>query len=168
MIVLETPRLIVRHLQMDDVEALATIYADAETMRYLAGIRTTDETRSNIEYLIGLQREHGYSLWATVLKDGNRLVGRCGLLPWEIDGKQEIELAYMVARPFWRQGLATEAAIAIVDFAVHQLEAKRLVSLIRHGNTGSERVATKVGMHFERAIVLKEKPCLLYAMERDL
>ncbi len=166
MIVLETPRTILRHLSTDDVNALAPLYADPETMKYFPRVRTHDETLANIKYLINLQETYGYSLWALVLKSNGQMIGRCGLLPWELDGKTEVELAYMVSRSFWGQGLATEVSLAVTAMAFSEMKIDRLIALIRPGNDMSQRVATKVGMDFERMIDLDEAQCQLFSIER--
>jgi ribosomal-protein-alanine N-acetyltransferase len=56
-------------------------------------------------------------LWATVYKETDRFIGRCGLFPWEIDGKREVEIAYLLDKAFWGQGLAREAAMGILEYS---------------------------------------------------
>jgi ribosomal-protein-alanine N-acetyltransferase len=71
----------------------------------------------------------------------------------EIDGRREVELVYVLRKVFWGKGYATEAAIALKDYAFQKLALKRLVSLIDPENSASQRVATKVGMHYVRDTV---------------
>src|SRR5205823_3001806 len=83
-IVLETERLILRRLTMDDVDALAEIYRDPEVRRYFPeGTLTEQETRDEVAWIIDVyEARFGFGLWATILKETGAFIGRCGLLPW--------------------------------------------------------------------------------------
>jgi ribosomal-protein-alanine N-acetyltransferase len=106
-------------------------------------------------------------LWATVQKDSGNFIGRCGLLPWTIDGQQEVEVAYAIARNYWGQGLATEAAGAILQYGFWHLNLPRLVSLIEPENTASQKVAEKIGMRFEKRVDKGEyAPFYVYSISR--
>ena len=132
---LETERLVLRDLTLGDLDELAALYRDPEVRRYFPeGTLTYEETREELEWCIDVyDARYGYGLWATVRKDRDELIGRCGLLPWRatetpegelvleaadehpVDGATyEIELAYLLGREHWGLGLATEAARAIV------------------------------------------------------
>jgi ribosomal-protein-alanine N-acetyltransferase len=91
------------------------------------------------------------------------LVGRCGLLPWSIAGIDEVELAFLIDKTRWGQGLATEAAHAIVEYSREQLRLTRLICLITPGNEASVRVASKVGMTFEREHTDQHGLCHIYS-----
>jgi RimJ/RimL family protein N-acetyltransferase len=168
MIVLQTPRLTLRRLLPGDLDALAALYADEETRRHLPdGPLTRAQTQEELEW-----HQHGHpddprlGLWATVERSSGAFLGRCGLLPWTLDGVDEIEVAYLIDRSRWGQGLATEAARGIVDHAHHTLGIDRLIALIKHGNTASARVAEKIGMHHERDYRHAAGPCWIYARTR--
>ena len=64
----------------------------------------------------------------------------------------ELEIGFHTARPYWGQGLATEAALACRDHAFDTLDKQRVISWIKHGNTSSRRVAEKIGMRFEKEV----------------
>ena len=165
MVILQTPRLTLRHLVREDLDALFALYRDPEVRRYFPdGVRTREETRQELEvFLEGRFRRPELGLWATVERATGALVGRCGLLPWEIDGVDEVELAFLIDKARWREGLATEAASAIVAHARERLGLRRLICLIMQGNAASVGVAEKVGMRFEREHVDEFGPCLIYS-----
>lgn len=154
MIVLETPRLILRHLVPDDLDGLYAMYRDPDVRRYFPeGTLTRDQTREELEwFLAGHPRRPDLGLWATVHKETGALIGRCGLLPWEIEGRPEVEVAYLLDKAFWGQGLATEAARAILRYGFDALDLARLISLIDPHNTASRRVAERIGMTLEREL----------------
>lgn len=164
MIVIETDRLILRHLSLADLDLLAAMYADPLFMHFLGEARTREETRSGIEWAIGQYETRGYSFYATVLKEEDRLIGRCGLLHQVIDRQEEPEVAYGLAPAYWGRGLATEAARAIKEYGFRQFGFPRLISIIDPENYASQRVAEKNGMQRERKFLFEGYPCYLYAI----
>ena len=90
-------------------------------------------------------------------------LGRCGLLPWQIDGRNEVELAYLIAKSRWGEGFATEAASAIKAYASDTLALRRLICLIMPGNSASSQVAQRVGFSLERELHLEGVFCHLYS-----
>ncbi|MCW2699415.1 MAG: GCN5-related N-acetyltransferase [Blastococcus sp.] len=147
-IVVETERLILRRLTLDDLDALAALYRDPEVRRYFPdGVRTREQTRAELEWVIDVYYgQYGYGLWAAVLKETGAFIGRCGLLPWEIAGRTEVEVAYLLDPAYWGRGLATEAARAIVQHAFGTLPVDRLICLLDPENRASRGVAVKLGM----------------------
>ena len=115
----------------------------------------------------GHPRHPELGLWATILKETNTFIGRCGLLPWNIDGQDEVEVAYMISKPYWGKGLGTEAAQAILDYGFTKLDLPRLVCLIDEEHIASIKVAEKIGMHFEKEGRDEIGPFLLYSRNRD-
>ena len=165
MIVLQTQRMTLRHLVPDDLGALFELYRDPDVRRYFPdGVRTLDETREELEWF-----RHGHphhpelGLWATLERSSGAFLGRCGLLPWEIEGQHEVELAFLIDKSRWREGFATEAARAIASHARNALGIQRLICLITPGNSASIRVAQKVGMTFERELTDKFGSCHVYS-----
>jgi len=150
--ILETERLAFRYFLPGDLEALFKLYSDPEVRRYFPeGTLTPEETREEMEfYFRGHPQHPELGLWATILKKSGHFVGRCGLLPWTIDGVDEVEIAYLIDKTYWEQGLGTEAAQGILDYAVNTLGLPRLVCLIDEENLASKRVAEKIGMAFEK------------------
>jgi len=167
-IIFETERLRLRRLEPGDLDELAALYADPDVRRYFPeGVLTREETREELEWFLSGHPEHPeLGLWATIHKPTGRFVGRCGLLPWTIDGRYEVEIAYSLARDFWGQGLGTEAARGIRDYAFSVLGLERLICLIDEGNIASSRVAEKTGMAFEKEGVDEKGPYVLYSMRK--
>ena len=168
--ILESKRLILRQLELSDLDALFTLYQDPAMVQYIPDAPTTlAETKREIEWFANGHPKHPeLGLWATIHKETRRFLGRCGLLPWEINGRSEVEVAYAIKQSFWGQGLATEAALAIRDYGFHQLGYTRLVSLIDSENLASIRVAEKIGMQFEKEGEDEMGPYLLYVKEKGV
>ena len=150
--ILETDRLILRHQVLSDLDDLWALYQNPNITKYIHDApRSREEAQEELEWhMNGHPRFPELGLWATIHKETGRFIGRCGLLPWEIDGQQEVEVAYTIAREYWGQGLATEVAQAILHYGFEKLERSRLICLIEPENEASKRVAEKIGMSFEK------------------
>jgi RimJ/RimL family protein N-acetyltransferase len=169
-VILETKRLILRRLVIEDLSALWALYCDPEITRYIPDApKTFDEARLELEWhMNGHPRNPDLGLWATIHNDTGRFIGRCGLLPLTIDGQEEVEVAYTIARDFWGQGLGSEAAQGIVQYAFEKLNLTRLVCMIEPDNRASVRVAEKIGMTFEKGMEDEFGPYHLYSMSKQL
>jgi len=167
--ILETQRLILRRMVPDDLDNLYRLYRDPEIRRYFPeGTLTYTETKEELDWFLdGHPRHPELGLWATIHKETNQFIGRCGLLPWTIDGRDEVEVAYLLAKEFWGQGLATEAARAIAQYAFEKLRVPRLICLVDRDNRASIHVATKIGMSFEKEGKDEKGPFLLYSMNKE-
>jgi ribosomal-protein-alanine N-acetyltransferase len=169
--ILETDRLLLRHLVPDDLDELYDLYRDPEIRKYFPeGVLTREETREELEWFLNGHPQHPeLGLWATIHKETGRFIGRCGLLPWEIDGKLEVEVAYLLDRNFWHQGLATEAAAGILAYAFDNLNLSRIICLVDPDHIASQRVAEKIGMTLEKkvdGIAGDNFPTLIYSILR--
>jgi RimJ/RimL family protein N-acetyltransferase len=176
---LETERLLLRAPVPEDADALAPMYADPEVMRYVGDGRTLThgDTERSVKRMIERWEADGFGLFTTVRKDDGAIIGRVGLLVWNTDTWEpttraaaanvpsEVEVGYTLGRPYWGQGLATEAAGAVRDYALLELGAERLIALIIHGNSASENVARKLGLAYERDIMLGRREAQLFALD---
>jgi ribosomal-protein-alanine N-acetyltransferase len=186
-VVLETDRLVLRHLTMDDTDALAALYADPEVRAFFPdGVLMREETAEEIAWMIDVDyARYGYGLWATVLKTDGTVIGRCGLLPWAVvpsgratlgltgpsehpapDERVEVEVAYLLSRAHRRNGLATEAARAIVDWGFTNLPVRRLIALIDPENVASSGVATNAGLRPEGTVEEDGEVFPLFTIDR--
>jgi ribosomal-protein-alanine N-acetyltransferase len=171
---------------MNDLDDLALIYRDPDVRRYFPeGTLSREETREELEWIIDVYYgQFGFGLWATIYKETGAFIGRCGLLPWSIvlgeDGAlgatsehpsgppaSEVEVAYLLAKDYWRLGLGTEAAQAIVDYGFHELHLARLICLIDPSNRGSAGVARNIGMTLEREMELDGELTSIYSISSE-
>mgnify|MGYP001342187916 CR=1 FL=1 len=166
MVVMETPRLIFRRLVAGDLDDLCRLYADADVRRYFPG-GTLDRARTRDEldwFLAGGDPDRPeFSLWATIHKPTDRFIGRSGFVPWTIENSPEIEIAYLLDKEFWRQGLGVEIARALVQYGFRQLGRTRLIAVIAPMNIASIKTAERAGFGFERDAVIDGFPCRVYA-----
>jgi RimJ/RimL family protein N-acetyltransferase len=167
---LETPRLLLRRWRDDDLDGFAAITAQPEVMRFIHDGRTLDRA-ATAERLAAYERhwdERGFGLYAAEVKETGELAGFTGLavptfLPELLPA---VEIGWRLGRAYWGQGLATEAARAVVAHARASLGLRRLVSIHVVGNEASARVMVKLGMALERETVQPDtgRPVRVYAM----
>lgn len=166
-VVIETPRLLLRPLVAGDLDDLARLYADPEVRRYFPdGTLDREETRGELEWFANGDNP-GYpelGLWATIDRETGAFVGRSGLLRWEIDGREETEIAYMIAQDFWHRGLGGEVANALVRHGFERLGFRRLIALVHPENLASVRTAEKAGLRFERMVDFEGSAARLYSI----
>ena len=166
--ILETERLLMRRLVASDLDDLYALYRDPEIRRYFPeGTLTLGETREELEWFLNGHPDHPeLGLWATIYKPTGAFIGRCGLLPWTIDGVYEVEIAYLIAKPWQRQGLGAEAAQALVRYGFETLGLKRLIALIHPAHEASIRTAMKARLRFEREMDFEGIRTAVYAITR--
>jgi [ribosomal protein S5]-alanine N-acetyltransferase len=168
MFLLATERLILRHFHILDAEPIYRVFGDPEVMRFGDGVQSKDWVRSWLNSC--LERYHqtwGFGPYAVVEKRSQDVIGYCGLFYFlDVGGQPEVEIGYRLARSAWGQGYATEAASAVRDFAFTTLSIKRLIAIIDPSNSASIGVAKKIGMHYEKEVMLKgyTHPDHIYAL----
>lgn len=97
-IIIETPRIVLRKITMDDLDAYAEINADPEVRKfYTSGPLQREQAAAEINKMINQYEQYGFSLWATVLKENGRFIGRCGLINQVLPELQDVEVGYMIA-----------------------------------------------------------------------
>ena len=166
MAILETDRLLLREFVPGDVNALAAVISDPETMRFYPEPYDRTGVESWIERNRRRYRDDGHGLWAMVLKSSGEVIGDCGLTRQSVDGVDEIEIGYHVRRDQWGRGLAPEAARACRDYGFERLDAERLISLIRPENFPSRRVAEKVGLTLWKEVMWRDLPHCVYVIRK--
>jgi len=143
-----TRRLILRPFREQDAEALHHIFAEDGILRYFPNPYPPSLER--VQNLIAFQLqhwdEHGFGWWAVEPRDSQALIGWSGLQ--YLPDTQEIEIGYLLSRPYWGKGLATEGAMAGLRFGFEDLKLEEIVGITHLENIASQRVLRKIGMSF--------------------
>jgi RimJ/RimL family protein N-acetyltransferase len=150
---LETPRLRLRRLAVNDSEFILALYNDPDFIRNIAdrGLRTLDDARAFITR--GPRSAYaniGYGLLCVEEVAGNQAIGVCGLV--KRDELPDSDLGFALLPNWRRRGYAREAATAVVDFARHTLCLPRLLGIVLPSNMPSIHVLEAVGMRFVRPL----------------
>lgn len=159
---LHTSRLRLRAFAESDLDNLASMLADPEVTRFLGDgqPKTRPESWRQLAGILGHWVLRGFGLWALELQSSGQWIGWCGHL--QPEGWPAFEIGYSLARPFWRQGYAREAAAEALRYAREELKKSEIISLIRPDNAASIRVATFLGATLAESSELMGGPALVY------
>lgn len=149
-VILETERLFLREMNMEDFDALYAVLADSAIMQHYP--YTFDEKRVGewIERNMNRYEENGFGLWSVCLKDTGEMIGDCGLTLQNIDGEMLPEIGYHIRVDCQHRGYAKEAAGAVRDWAFQKTEYPALYSYCKFTNIASIKTAEAIGMHFDK------------------
>lgn len=164
--VVETDRLIIRHLQSEDLDEFYEICGDPEVMRHVGDGQplSREQTQRWIEKSQANYRKYGFGCSAVVAKEDGRLIGYCGLVNPTSAG--EAEIIYAFKRQYWGKGLASEAAKAMLDFGLKRCALKRVIATIDPSNHASIRIVEKWGMTYqEQRLDEHNLPEVVYVIE---
>ncbi len=150
---LETPRLRLRRWHDEDLDPLAQICADPEVMRYLPAPLSRDESAALLVHCRLHFLRYGFGLWVMERKDSGALIGFCGLA-WsapQLPFAPAVELAWRLACAHWGQGLAYEAAGAVLACAFERLELPEVIAYTAQLNEPSRQLLEALGMQADTA-----------------
>ena len=164
---IQTQRLSLRPPTLDDLDDLHRVWTDPDVRRYLwdDGIIPKERTTQELHKTIDCFATHGFGLWAVCLKGHTQLIGICGLLPE--DNPREAELLYALAPAYWKQGLITEAAQAVLQYGLESLGFERIVASADVPNVGSIRVLEKIWMCFEKQELVDGLELVFHSIGRE-
>jgi RimJ/RimL family protein N-acetyltransferase len=162
---METERLQFRPYTKQDFPFFVSLWADPDVVKYIGKgqTRSTEEAlKSFQDWLLPGYRD-GRGLYLILHKETQQAIGHAGVVHQAVDGKREYEIGYWIAKEFWGQGYATEAAIFFKQYAVDELKINRLICLIQQQNKMSINVALKLGMTHEKDTTFNKIPVNVYA-----
>jgi len=137
-----------------DAPALASLWSDSETTRWLGGPRDEAWVRADIEADVAAgDQPAGNALWTLADPTTDRVAGHCGLLRKVVDGEPMLEVTYVVHRDYRGRGWASEVAQWLVTWARDEAAAPFVIALIVPGNEASRRVAAKAGLSLWKTTV---------------
>ena len=148
--IIETERLFLREMTMEDFAAYYRVLGDPSIMVHYPYSFDEKRVREWIERNMKRYQDDGFGLWAVCLKETGEMIGDCGLTLQNIDGQMLPEIGYHIRADQQRKGYAKEAAAAVRDWAFANTEYPALYSYCKYTNVGSFRTAESIGMHFEK------------------
>jgi ribosomal-protein-alanine N-acetyltransferase len=154
--VIQTKRMVLRHLELNDAEFILELLNEAAFLRFIGdkGVRTLADARSYIlKGPIDSYGRHGFGLYAACLLDGTP-TGICGLV--KRDGLEDVDVGFALLSQHRSKGYAVESASAVLAHARRVLRLQRIVAITSPENVGSIAVLEKIGLKFERTIRLEE------------
>ncbi|WP_299438308.1 GNAT family N-acetyltransferase [uncultured Aquimarina sp.] len=148
--IIETERLILREMVMDDAQDMLRLHSNHQVQKYTGEniITSLEEINNKIKEFQSRDKNRGFGRWVTILKKEKQFVGWAGLayLP-EFD---EVDLGYRFLPEYWGLGIATEASHAILTYGFESLKLKKIIAIAMKENKSSIKVMEKVGMEFDK------------------
>jgi [ribosomal protein S5]-alanine N-acetyltransferase len=180
--IIETERLILRGAVPADADVWVTFIADPDFGRYVPKSKVTRPPQERAERIISAYQRRWESQplsavgWAVTRKEDQQFIGLCGIEV--LEGTSDGELDYLLGKPYWGQGFATEAARAAVRFSFEHTTWERIVAAIVPANSASGRVLDHLGFVYEKhvnyyeltgadSIILDDPIVALYALGRE-
>lgn len=153
--VLETERLILRRVTVDDSEFILELLNDPSWLRFIGdkGVRTLDDARVYIlKSLVAMYERLGFGLYLTELKSEGIPIGICGLI--KRDSLEDVDIGFAFLPKFRGAGYAFESASAVIAHGKSDFGFNRLVAITSPDNDDSARLLEKLGFKFERMLKL--------------
>lgn len=148
---IETDRLVLRSWGEGDLVPFSKMNSDKAVMEYLPKCLSYDETVQFYHRIVDEHKTFGYGLYAVALKSTGKFIGYTGFHNFDFDAEFSpgIEIGWRLAKEYWNQGYATEAAKACIDYARSRRMFDKIYSFTSVSNLRSERVMQKIGMEHE-------------------
>jgi ribosomal-protein-alanine N-acetyltransferase len=155
---LETKRLLLRKMRLDDAEAMFAYASDPEVTRYVLWDthRSIEDSESFLRLAVEGYERGDFGGWGIVLKDGGAFVGTCGVDVGYAPEHARAELGYVLSREHWGRGLMPEAVRAVIRFGFDRMGLNRVEARCIAGNAASARVMEKAGMNCEGTLRERE------------
>ncbi len=161
-----TERLRLRPFTPTDAPTMHQIMSGKDVLRYFPSTQSPPAERipKMIDRWLSHWQENGYGLWAVELRSTGELLGRCGLQ--YIPETNEVEIDFILGRPYWGQGFATEAGRASLQFGLQTLNLSTIVGIVHPENVASQRALEKLGLQFIEATEYFGMACYRYVVEQ--
>ena len=167
--ILETERLIIRHLTTDDTAFILELLNEPSFIQNIGdrNVRTEEDAR---RYLLNGPIEsydkNGFGLFMVELKDTFVSIGMCGLI--KRDNLPDADVGFAFLPKYWMKGYALESAFAVLKFAKENCGLKRILGIVNPDNSASIRVLEKLGLKFERMVKMPQDDFEIKMFSADL
>jgi RimJ/RimL family protein N-acetyltransferase len=155
--VLETERLLLRHLEADDAAFIFELVNDPDWLRYIGdkGVRNLDDARAYIANgPVAMYARVGFGLYCVELKSDAKPIGLCGLI--KRDTLEDVDIGFAFLPGYRANGYGAEAARATLVYGFDVIGLRRIIAITSPDNAASGRLLEKVGLRFERMFTIGE------------
>jgi RimJ/RimL family protein N-acetyltransferase len=152
--ILETERLILRHVVADDAEFILDVLNQPSFIQYIGdrGVRTAEQAKEYIESRFTKSyQDNGFGMFMVELKEDNTPLGISGLV--KRDSLPDADIGFAFLPQYWSKGYAFESAAAVLEYGRDTLGLKRVLAITSIDNESSGRLLEKIGLRFERLFI---------------
>ncbi len=155
---LETERLVLRELRSDDAGSLFAVLGDEEVTQFYDDevLKDISQASTQIEAWGAGFKARRCIRWGIAQRENGKIIGTCGYYGFH-SWYERAGIGYELARPFWRQGIMTEALGAIIAFGFKRVELNRIEAVVMPENKGSLKLLGGLGFHHEGILREYEK-----------
>ena len=159
----ETDRLAFREWNDGDLDRFHAICSEPRVMQFVSDGQawTRNRTGQFIQSASDMLREHGFCQWPLIRKSDGKLIGYCGF----VNSDDESEIGWRLASEYWGNGLATEAARAVLTHGIQTLGFPRVIATVQAANVASIRVIEKLGMTLVENFDRDGRAVLVYSVD---
>ena len=167
----ETERFFLREILPTDVEGLYELDSDPEVHQFL-GNKPISDRRQIIDVINFIRQQYndnGIGRWAIIDKKTNAFIGWTGLKFVTDSTNNHInyyDLGYRLIRKYWGQGIATETAIAALDYAFTILKVEEVFAAASCKNIGSNKILQKIGLNLIETFYFEDIECNWYKIDK--
>ncbi len=154
--IIQTKRLYFRPFTTQDLDFLFQLHSNPQVAKTtIDGVQSIEAVQKHLEGFIQHQEKFGFAQWAVFEKDTDKFVGRAGLVKRALnkDVGEQTEIRFAFMPEFWGKGVASEVALALVEFAKDKLKLKKIVAANGMTNEKSSRVLIKNGFRHVSNII---------------
>jgi len=167
---LQSKRLRFRNYTNADFYFLKGLLQSKDMMRYIGDGQTRND--AEVEQFLSWIYTHYRENEQTGLKiienrKTGEPIGHAGIVPQMVNGQMQFEISYWVAKAYWGQGFATEAAETMKAYAEQEMQLTQLIALIQPGNFVSMRIAETIGMHLDKTEMLNGQEVHVFVMNKS-
>jgi RimJ/RimL family protein N-acetyltransferase len=150
---IETERLLLRPWRNSDLAPFSTMNADPRVRRFFPSLLTRKESDASVKLFRQSYKQDGFCFFAAELRATEKFIGFIGIerLPFRLPRvpQDAVEIGWRLTPEVWGQGLATEGARAVLDFAFQRIGLQEVVAITVPTNLPSRRVMEKLGMTYD-------------------
>lgn len=150
---LETERLILRHIQLTDIDGMFEMDSDPEVHKYLGNMPFTSksQTEENINSIIKQYEDFGIGRWAMIHKQTKEFMGWSGLKfnTASLNGYNNFyDVGYRIIKRFWGKGYATESSLTALEYGFNTLNLDTIYGITEKDNQASHQILLKIGLKY--------------------
>lgn len=163
---LTTERLYLKEFTIDDAQLLIDLNSDPEVTRYTGDgpVKDITEAKRILTDIIFPQYKNKIGRWAVYLNTTDEFIGWCGVK--YVEDEKEYDLGYRFFKQHWGKGYASEAASAVMDYAINTLQLKEIIGRAAIDNKASIAVLKKMGMKYLKNDECGHDPAEVYIYKR--
>ena len=162
-----TARLRLEPVRVRHAEDLYRLFQDPAVAEWY-GVWTLEMAQREAAQIASAWETDGVHKWMAYERSNGALVGRGGLSRVQMAGQEQLEIGWVLLRPYWGQGYATEIGRAGLAFAFEELGADEVISYTEARNVRSRAVMERLGFRHSQGYIseLDGVPCVLYRLSR--